>query len=252
MNAQQSKLNYVLQLADTNLVLSHRLAEWCGIAPELEIDIALANIGLDLLGEARNLYQYAAVLDGQGKTEDDYAYLRQERDYKNLLLAERPNEGFDITIVRQFLFDNFHNLLLQTLAQSNDEQVAAIAKKSLKEVAYHLRYSTGWIERLAGGTELSHEKIQTAVNDLWRYTNEMFELGAAESALIEQGVIGDVSELKAEWLSNVQSVLTQGNIETPAEEYFLSGGKSGQHSEHLGFLLAELQYMQRTYPNQQW
>lgn len=252
MNVQEIKLNYLLQLADTNLVLSHRLAEWCGIAPELEIDIALANIGLDLLGEARNLYQYAATLEGKGKTEDDFAYLRQEREYKNLLLAERPNEGFDTTIVRQFLFDNFHHLLLQTLSKSDDEQLSAIAKKSLKEVAYHLRYSSGWIERLAGGTQLSHSKIQSAVNELWRYTDEMFELSEVESTLVELGVIGDVSQLKDQWLSNVQAVLAQGNIAIPTQEYFLSGGKSGQHSEHLGYLLAELQYMQRTYPNQQW
>ncbi len=252
MNVKETKLHYLLQLADTNLVLSHRLAEWCGVAPELEIDIALANIGLDLLGEARNLYQYAAALEGNGKTEDDYAYLRYERDYKSLLLAERPNEGFDMTIVRQFLFDNFHHLLLQTLSQSSDEQLSAIANKSLKEVAYHLRYSAGWIERLAGGTELSHSKIQAAVNELWRYTNEMFELSSAELALIEQGVIDDVSKLKDQWLSNVAAVLSQGNIDIPTDEYFLSGGKSGRHSEHLGYLLAELQYMQRTYPNQQW
>ncbi len=252
MTEPQQKVSYLLQLADTNLVLSHRLSEWCGIAPELEIDMALANIGLDLLGEARNLYQYAAELEGNQKTEDDYAYLREEREYKNLLLVERPNEGFDISIVRQFLYDNFHSLLLQQLANSQDEQLAAIAKKSLKEVTYHLRYSAGWIERLGDGTELSHSKIQAALNELWRYTDEMFQPSEEETLLAEQGIIVDVSQLKQQWLTNVEAVLQKATLSLPESEYFLSGGKSGKHSEHLGFILAELQYMQRTYPNQQW
>lgn len=252
MTEQQTKVTYLLQLADTNLILSHRLSEWCGVAPELEIDMALANIGLDLLGEARNLYQYVAEIEGNHKTEDDYAYLREERDYKNLLLVERPNEGFDISIVRQFLYDNFHSLLLQELAQSSDEQLAAIAKKSLKEVAYHLRYSAGWIERLGDGTELSHNKVQMALNELWRYTDEMFEPSDAERALVQQNIITDVAGLKEQWLSNVQATLTKATLTLPESKYFLQGGKSGQHSEHLGFILSELQYMQRTYPNQQW
>ncbi|MDF2154587.1 1,2-phenylacetyl-CoA epoxidase subunit PaaC [Vibrio sp. CAU 1672] len=252
MTEQQQKVSYLLQLADTNLILSHRLAEWCGVAPELEIDMALANIGLDLLGEARNLYQYAAVLEGGHKTEDEYAYLREEREYKNLLLVERPNEGFDISIVRQFLYDNFHALLLTELSNSCDEQLAAIAKKSLKEVTYHLRYSNGWIERLGDGTALSHAKVQAALNELWRYTDEMFEPSEAEQALAEQNIIVDVAELKAQWLSNVKATLDKATLTLPEPGYFQQGGKSGKHSEHLGYILAELQYMQRTYPNQQW
>lgn len=252
MTEQQTKVNYLLQLADTNLILSHRLSEWCGIAPELEIDLALANIGLDLLGEARNLYQYASELEGNQKTEDDYAYVREEREYRNLLLAERPNEGFDMSIVRQFLYDNYHALLLRELAHSADEQLVAIAKKSLKEVAYHLRYSSGWIERLGGGTELSHKKVQTALNELWRYTDEMFEPSEEEIALAKQNIVVDVSELKVQWQRNVNATLEKAMLLMPESKYFLQGGKSGKHSEHLGFILAELQYMQRTYPNQQW
>ncbi|WCE30902.1 1,2-phenylacetyl-CoA epoxidase subunit PaaC [Vibrio sp. SCSIO 43137] len=252
MDLQHLKVNYLLQLADTNLILSHRLAEWCGVAPELEIDMAWANIGLDLLGEARNCYQYAAELEGQGKTEDDYAYLREEREYKNLLIAERPNEGFDVSVVRQFLYDHFHILQLQSLQQSSDEQLAAIAKKSLKEVSYHLRYTSGWIERLGDGTELSNQKIQAALDSLWSFTEEMFIPGAEEQALAEAGVIADMSQLKAQWLENVQADLSKSNLTLPELRYAHTGGKEGKHSEYLGFVLAELQYMQRTYPNQQW
>lgn len=252
MDLQQLKVNYLLQLADTNLILSHRLAEWCGVAPELEIDMAWANIGLDLLGEARNCYQYAGQLEGLNKTEDDYAYLREEREYKNLLIAERPNEGFDVSLVRQFLYDHFHNLLLQSLSTSADEQLAAIAKKSVKEASYHLRYTSGWLERLGDGTELSNSKVQTALNDLWRYSDEMFVPSAEEKALAELGMIVDVSQLKQQWLDNVQADLTKSKLSLPETKYAQLGGKVGQHSEHLGFILAELQYMQRTYPNQQW
>ncbi len=252
MDTQQVKVNYLLHLADTNLILSHRLAQWCGIAPELEIDMALANIGLDLLGEARNLYQDIAELEGKNKSEDDYAYLREEREYKNLLLVERPNEGFDQSIARQFLYDSFHSLLLQELVNSNDAQLSAIAQKSLKEVSYHLRYSSGWVIRLGDGTQVSHTKMQAALNDLWRYTDEMFEPSDEERALAELGVIADVASLKEQWRSNVQAVLDKATLTLPESAYAQHGGKGGQHSEYLGFILAELQYMQRTYPNQQW
>lgn len=252
MDLQQWKVNYLLELADTNLILSHRLSEWCGVAPELEIDMAWANIGLDLLGEARNCYQYAAQLEGSDKTEDDYAYLREEREYKNLLIAERPNEGFDSSVVRQFLYDHFHILQLQSLSTSSDKQFSAIAKKSLKEVSYHLRYTSGWIERLGDGTELSNVKVQTALNELWRYVDEMFVPSEAEQELVQLGVIADSSQLKSQWLSNVEAGLAKSNLELPDLKYAQLGGKAGQHSEYLGFILAELQYMQRTYPNQQW
>ncbi|MFV0574092.1 MAG: 1,2-phenylacetyl-CoA epoxidase subunit PaaC [Vibrio sp.] len=252
MNLQALKLEFLLQQADTNLILSHRLGEWCGIAPELEIDMALANIGLDLLGEARNLYQYAGELEGKGQTEDDFAYLREEREYKNLLLVERPNNGFDATITRQFLYDHFHVLLLKKLAESKDQQISAIAKKSQKEAQYHLRFSTGWMVRLGDGTELSHRKVQNAMNELWSYSHEMFSPSDDEIALIEAGEIPDLRDLKAEWLANVQATLNEATLIMPESPYFHFGGKTGRHSEHLGYILAELQYMQRTYPNQQW
>lgn len=252
MSTTNPTLQYALQLADTSLVLSHRLSEWCGIAPELEIDMALANIGLDLLGEARNLYQYAAELEGKGRTEDDFAFLREQGEYYNLLLVEHPNKGFDITITRQFLFDAYHLLALQGLQNSSDPQLAAIAKKSLKEVNYHLRFSAGWMVRLGDGTDESQQRIQAALEELWRFTDEMFQPSEAEQALTASGVAVDVSGLKQQWLEEVGAVLNEANLTMPGQTYARTGGKQGLHSEHLGYILAEMQYMQRSYPNCQW
>ncbi|MGF1684919.1 1,2-phenylacetyl-CoA epoxidase subunit PaaC [Photobacterium minamisatsumaniensis] len=252
MNNNNPELHYALQLADTSLILSHRLSEWCGIAPELEIDMALANIGLDLLGEARNLYQYAGELEGKDRKEDDFAYFRDQSGYYNLLLTEQPNEGFDITITRQFLFDEFHNLFLAELKNSTDPQLAAIAKKSIKEAAYHQRFSRGWMVRLGDGTVESHDKIQAALNELWRFTDEMFIPSLAEQTLIQSGVAVDVASLKSKWLNEVGSVLASANLVLPDSQHSRQGGKQGLHSEHLGFILAEMQYMQRVYPNCQW
>ncbi|MBC7001339.1 phenylacetate-CoA oxygenase subunit PaaC [Photobacterium sp. BZF1] len=246
------ELHYALQLADTSLILSHRLSEWCGVAPELEIDMALANIGLDLLGEARNFYQYAAELEGAGRSEDDFAYFRDQSGYLNLLMVEQPNEGFDITLTRQFLFDVFHNLFLAELQKSTNPQFAAIAKKSIKEAAYHLRFSQGWMIRLGDGTDTSNQKIQSALTELWRFTEEMFTPSTQESVLVSSGIAVDVSELKAKWLQQVSEVLAEANLVVPDSGFSRQGGKQGQHSEHLGYILAEMQYMQRIYPNCQW
>ncbi|MGF1700160.1 phenylacetate-CoA oxygenase subunit PaaC [Photobacterium makurazakiensis] len=252
MNNNNPELHYVLQLADTSLILSHRLSEWCGIAPELEIDMALANIGLDLLGEARNLYQYAGELEGKDRKEDDFAYFRDQSGYYNLLLTEQPNEGFDITITRQFLFDEFHKLFLAELKNSTDPQLAAIAQKSIKEAAYHQRFSRGWMVRLGDGTVESHDKVQAALNELWRFTDEMFIPSLAEQTLIQTGVAADVASLKSKWLNEVITVLATANLELPESQHGRQGGKQGLHSEHLGYILAEMQYMQRVYPNCQW
>ena len=232
MNNLNPVATYALRLGDNGLVLAQRLGAWCGHAPELEIDLALANIGLDLLGQARNFLSYAAELAGSGD-EDTLAYGRDERQYGNLLLVEQPNGNFADTIARQFFIDAWHVALL-------------------KEVRYHLRFSRGWLERLGNGTEVSAQKMQQAVDGLWRFTGELFLADALELALVEQGIAVDPRDLQAEWQSTVHTALLDAGLQIPQEAAFRHGGKQGLHSEHLGPLLAEMQYLQRAYPGQQW
>jgi ring-1,2-phenylacetyl-CoA epoxidase subunit PaaC len=245
-------IQYLLGVADNSLVLGQRLGELCGHGPSLETDIALTNISLDLLGQVRSYYQYIAQLQGGDATEDTVAFLRLEREYKNVLLVEQPNTDFGYSIARQFLFDVFHLALLEELQNSQDEKIAAIAKKSIKEVLYHTRFSSDWIRRLGDGTEESHQRIQTAINDLWIYTDELFHQTEADKAMVIEGIGVDVSLLKAAYYEKVSAVLSEASLETPQVEYFQKGGKLGIHSEHMGYLLTELQYMQRTYPNMTW
>jgi ring-1,2-phenylacetyl-CoA epoxidase subunit PaaC len=252
MNNIDPKLQYVLQLADTSFVLSHRLAELCGIAPELEIDLALTNISLDLLGEARNLYQYAGNFDTENRKEDDFAYFRDQSAYYNLLLSEQPNEGFDITITRQYLFDVFHYHFLTELQNSSDPQLVVIAKKSIKEASYHKRFSQNWMIRLGDGTAESNQKMQTALNEMWRFSHEMFMPTDNEKNLISQGVAVDVQALQSTWQQEIENTLTKANLVLPKTTNMRQGGKEGLHSEHLGFLLAEMQHIQRSYPNCEW
>ncbi len=244
--------NYILGIADNSLILGQRLGELCGHGPNLETDIALTNIALDLLGQCRNYYQYAAKLDGNDKTEDDVAMLRIEREYRNVLLVEQPNTNFAYVIGRQFLFDVFHLLLMERLQNSKDEILSAIAKKGIKEVSYHQRFSGDWVKRLGDGTEESHEKMQAAINDLWLYTDELFQLTEADKAMISDGSGVDVSELKDDYYATVSEILKEATLNIPESNYFKKGGKEGIHTEHMGFLLADLQYMQRTYPNMTW
>lgn len=243
---------YSLRLGDTCLVLAQRLSAWCGHAPELEIDLALANIGLDLLGQARNFLTYAAGREGEHLDEDRLAFGRDEREYRNLLLAEQPNGDFAETLVRQYLLDAWHVSLFSRLVESKDPQLAAIAAKAIKEVRYHLRFSRGWLVRLGNGTELSQAKAQSAVNKLWRFSGEMFVADELETTLAEQGIAVDPLGLKAEWLQEVTAGLSDASLQAPAEQPYRTGGKQGLHTEHLGPLLAEMQYLQRAYPNQQW
>ena len=251
MNNLNPVATYALRLGDNGLVLAQRLGAWCGHAPELEIDLALANIGLDLLGQARNFLSYAAELAGSGD-EDTLAYGRDERQYGNLLLVEQPNGNFADTIARQFFIDAWHVALFTRLVNSRDAQIAAIAAKGLKEVRYHLRFSRGWLERLGNGTEVSAQKMQQAVDGLWRFTGELFLADALELALVEQGIAVDPRDLQAEWQSTVHTALLDAGLQIPQEAAFRHGGKQGLHSEHLGPLLAEMQYLQRAYPGQQW
>jgi len=245
-------VKYILGIADNTLILGQRLGELCGHGPTLETDIALTNMSLDLLGQTRNYYQYIAKISGDDSTEDDIAFLRTEREYLNVLLVEQPNQHFGYVIARQFYFDIYHYLLLQKLQTSTDENLAAIAKKSIKEVSYHQRFSSDWIKRLGDGTSESHEKVQSAINDLWAYTDELFEVTEDDAPINIIGVGVDVSALKAEYYSKVSEALKEATLEVPDNKYFKKGGKVGIHSEHMGFILADLQYMQRTYPNMKW
>lgn len=247
-----SLVQYIFSIADNSLILGQRLGELCGHGPSLETDIAMTNISLDLLGQVRSYYQYAAKLIGDDATEDTIAFLRKEREYKNALLVEQPNRDFAYSIGRQFLFDVYHLLLLQELQNSSDATLSAIAKKSIKEVSYHTRFSSDWIRRLGDGTEESHSRIQTAINDLWVFTEELFLQTDAEKVMVSEGIGVDVTQLKDSFHKRVNTILEESTLQTPTIEYFQKGGKNGIHSEHMGYILTELQYMQRTYPNMTW
>ena len=243
---------YALRRADDALILGHQLSEWCGNAPALEEDMALANIALDLLGQARELYSYAAEVEGKGNDEDKFAYLRDVRQYRNLLLAEQPNGDFAHTLVRQFFYSAFADLYWRAMMRSGNPTLAAIAAKSEKESAYHLRHSSEWIIRLGDGTDESHRRAQAAIDDLWAFTGEMFEIDDAERLLIDGGVAVGPAMLKPQWLRTITGVVVEATLALPKSEWMQEGGRHGRHSEHLGHLLSELQSMQRTFPGAAW
>ncbi len=243
---------YILGIADNCLILGQRLGELCGHGPSLETDIACTNISLDLLGQTRSYYQYAAKAKGGNATEDNIAFLRKEREYVNVLLVEQPNTDFAYTIARQFLFDVYHLLFLNELQSSTDMTLAAIAKKAIKEVSYHERFSSDWVKRLGDGTKESHDKMQKAINDLWTYTDELFHQTLADEAMIKAGIGVETSKLREAYDQQVTDILTEATIAIPDTIWFQKGGKKGIHTEHMGYLLNDLQYMQRTYPNMEW
>jgi ring-1,2-phenylacetyl-CoA epoxidase subunit PaaC len=243
---------YALRRADDALILGHRLSEWCGHAPMMEEDMALANMGLDLLGQARELYSYAAKVEGNGNDEDKFAYLRDVRQYRNLLLLEQPNGDFARTMVRQFFYSVFADLYWRAMMNSHDTTLAAVAAKSEKESAYHVRHSSEWIVRLGDGTDESHRRVQTAVDDLWAYIGEMFEVDDSERGLIDAGIAIDPATLRQRWLETVSNVLREATLALPKSDWMQQGGRNGRHSEHLGHLLSELQSMQRTFPGATW
>jgi ring-1,2-phenylacetyl-CoA epoxidase subunit PaaC len=263
---KDSTYNYILHLADNALILAQRNSEWCGHGPVLEQDIAITNISLDLMGQARGLYQYAAeVINGSSTadegqavaTEDSLAYLRDSRDFKNCLLVEQPNGDWAQTILRQFFFSAYQFLLYQQLQQSADATLAAIAEKSLKEVTYHLRWSSEWVIRLGDGTEESHDRLLNALNELWMFTGELFIPAPYETAAVKAGIGVDVSALKTIWQQRVNEIfeeatITAANTNGREGTWMHSGGKEGVHTEQLGFILAEMQYMQRAYPGCEW
>jgi ring-1,2-phenylacetyl-CoA epoxidase subunit PaaC len=244
-------IDYLLQLADSNLILAQQNAAWCGHGPILEQDIALTNITLDLIGQSRNYYQYAAELMGDGSTEDTLAYLRTERDYKNCLICEQPNGDWAQTILRQFFFSAYQQLLLNRLQVVSETRLAAIAEKSLKEVHYHVRWSSEWVIRLGDGTDESKTRILNALDGLWAYTGELLEPAPYEKKILEQFEI-DTAAFKEQWHHKVSGSFEEAGLPIPAAIYMQKGGKTGVHTEHLGFILSDLQYLQRTYPNAQW
>jgi ring-1,2-phenylacetyl-CoA epoxidase subunit PaaC len=249
---QDHLYQYTLRLADNALILGQRLGELCGHGPVLEQDIAMTNIALDLIGQSRMLYQYASDQKNDHSTEDDLAFLRKENAYKNFLLVEQPNGDFAHIVARQFYFDTHNYLNYQSLCHSKDKTLAAIAEKSLKEVTYHLRYSSEWVLRLGDGTQESHQRMQQAVDDLWSFTGEMFMMNETDSILLDAGISVDLPALKKSWLIKITHVLTEACLEVPAGNWMQKGGKEGFHTEYMGYILADLQYMQRTYPGQKW
>ena len=243
---------YTLRRADDALILGHRLSEWCGHAPMLEEDMALANMGLDLLGQARELYSYAAEVENNGNDEDKFAYLRDVRQYRNLLLLEQPNGDFARTMVRQFFYSAFADLYWRAMTGSSDPTLSAIAAKSEKESAYHLRHSSEWLVRLGDGTDESHRRVQLAIDDLWAFTGEMFGVDDGERGLIDAGIAIDPAKLHPQWQKTVAEVVSEATLSLPKSDWMQQGGRSGRHSEHLGHLLSELQSMQRTFPGATW
>jgi ring-1,2-phenylacetyl-CoA epoxidase subunit PaaC len=243
---------YTLRLADNALVLGHRLSEWCGRGPMLEEDLALANMALDLIGQARNLYSYAAEIEGLGRTEDDIAYFRDCADWRNILLVERPRGDFAFTILRQFLYAACMHPYLERLTASKDATLAAIAAKSVKEMAYHLRHAAEWVIRLGDGTEESALRLREALADLWPFTGEMFEVDETERTLVNAGIAVDPAPLRGIWLATIDRVFAEALLTRPRDGWMQTGGRRGEHSEHLGHLLSDLQFMQRTYPGAAW
>ena len=252
MKADNPLLEYLLRLGDNCLILGHRLSEWVSHSPAIEEELAVANVALDLIGQGRLWLTLAGQVEGKGRDEDKLAYLRDAGEFRNLLLAEQPNGDFAQTMARQFYFDAWHYLLLRELTQCKDARVAEVAAKASKEVAYHLRRSSDWVMILGDGTNESHKRMQAAIDDLWTYTGEMFEMDDVDHALLSQGIAFDLARLREPWLHHVSGILTEATLELPQPGWAQRGGRRGVHSEHLGFLLAEMQFLQRAYPNATW
>lgn len=248
-----AKFEYLLRLGDTALILSQQLSKWCGKGPALEEDMALTNVALDLLGQTRMWLTYAGELEGKGRDEDRLAFLRDAHEMRCHLIVEQPNGNYADTTMRQFYFDTWHYFLMQGLVKSSDPRIAEVAEKSLKEVTYHLRRSGDLVVRLGDGTAGSHAKIQAAANELWPYTGEMFNYDAVDNAMVEQGVAPAADGLRAAFLDHVARIFEEATLTMlPPDAWMHSGGKQGRHTEHLGYILAEMQFLQRAYPGAEW
>jgi len=256
MHRDQQLFDFLLRLADSDLILAQRLGAWIGHGPVLEEDIASANVGLDLIGQARMWYAYAGEVEARfvarGRNEDELAFLRDSAEYRGLLLVEQPNGDYAHTMARQFYFDVWHDLYLDALVASRDARIAEIAAKSAKEVRYHVERSAGWVIRLGDGTDESHRRMQTAIDDLWMYTGEMFEADEVEQALTADGIAADAAGLAPVWRERMSAVLTEATLAVPAATWMQTGGKRGAHTEHLSHLLAEMQVLQRNHPGARW
>jgi len=252
MNNQNNLFKYLLRLGDNALIHGHRLSEWCSKGPTLEEDLALANIALDNIGRAQAFLKYAGEIEGKNRNEDALAYRRGEREFYNNLITELPNGDFAYTIAKMILLSAFEVLLFEKLTSSKDNIVGAIAAKALKESRYHFAHARDWCFRLGKGTELSKQKMQNAIHDVWMYTGELFEMDEVDAQLISNGIAVDLNEIKDAWKSKVESVLTQSEIEIPKVDYMQTGSRKGLHTENLGYILAEMQYLQRAYPDATW
>ena len=252
LNIDQARFEQLLRLGDNALILGHRLSEWSADAPVLEEDIALTNVALDLIGHARLWLTAAGQAEGQGRSEDDLAYLRDVRDWRNLHLVELPNGDFARTMVRQFFFDSYHLLLLEGLACGRDAEIAGIANKAAKEVRYHLRHSRNWVIRLGDGTEESHARMQRALDDCAPCVPELFEADQIYLDLESLNIVPETQLLKSEWELKVNGVLAEATLQMPEILSARSGGRQGLHGEHFGYLLAEMQFLQRAYPGASW
>lgn len=252
MTLKEAHFDYILRMGDNALILGQRLSEWCGHGPVLEQDIAITNIALDQMGQARSILKYAGEVEAKGRDEDQIAFLRDAWDFRNVLLVEQPNEDWAYTMVRQFLFDAFNYLFHTELTRSKDTHLAAIAEKSLKEITYHQRYSSEWMIRLGDGTEVSHEKMQNALDELWMFTGELTAMNEVDEIMIAEGIGVDLNKIKPLYDEKVASILEEATLTKPENDWMQSGGKIGRHTEHLGYILADMQFMQRAYPNMEW
>jgi ring-1,2-phenylacetyl-CoA epoxidase subunit PaaC len=252
VKADEALIAYTLRLADNALILSQRMIELVAAEPELEEELANANFALDFIGQARMLYTRAGELEGRGRSEDDLAFMRDEHEFQNLLLLEQPNGHFGDALVRQFLFEAFYLHLLDKLTRCSDQGLSEIAARAIKEVKYHFRHSSMWLVRLGDGTRLSHERVQQSLDDAWRYTGEMFDADEIDALIQEQFDGPDLRDVEALWRRDVEKSVAEATLRLPDDQWMASGGKQGQHSEHLGFLLAEMQYLQRSFPGATW
>jgi ring-1,2-phenylacetyl-CoA epoxidase subunit PaaC len=253
MDRNTALFEYCLRMGDTSLILGQRLSEWCGHGPILEEDIAMSNIALDYIGQSRIIYSYAGQVEGMGRSEDELAYLRDARQYRNLLLTEQPNGDFACTLARQYLMSVYLFHLYSELTSSTDEAIRAFAQKSIKEVAYHLRHSADWMLRLGDGTEESHQRLQDAVNKLWYFVDDLFDADEVDADLLSGGIAADMKKVRASWEQDVKTLFSEATIQIPSVNSFTRvGSRKGNHTEHLGYILAEMQFLPRAYPGAKW
>ena len=252
MKTQEAIYQYCLRLADSNLILAQRLAEWCSRSPILEEDLAMTNISLDLFGQAEMIYEYAASLNGKNATADSLAFLRSEREYYNKLMVEMPNGDFAFTMVKEVLFSMYQKFLYEGLTKSNDETFRGFAAKAIKEAKYHLRHSSEWIIRMGHGTEESHRRAQKALDELWRFTEDLFVTDEVEEELVSMGITPDMSEIRKTWDKNIRQIVAEAGLSIPETQHQITGSNKGVHTENLGHILCEMQYLQRAHPGASW